>query len=63
MRFDLKKDKIIFCTDCGQEFVWTVGEQGFYEKKGLKEPIRSPMCRAVFAAARKDKFRGKKIEI
>jgi len=54
----MKKDKIIICQDCGQEFVWTLGEQGFYEEKGLKEPVRCPMCRATYKAAKKDKFRG-----
>jgi DNA-directed RNA polymerase subunit RPC12/RpoP len=53
------KDKIIKCVDCAQEFAWTVGEQEFYKEKGLREPVRCPMCRAAFKAAQKDQFRGK----
>ena len=59
MKTGFRADKIISCIDCGQDFVWTMGEQGFYEEKGLKEPVRCPMCRAVFASAKKDRFRGK----
>lgn len=28
----------INCLDCGQDFVWTVGEQQFFFDKGLKNP-------------------------
>ena len=55
----MKKDKIIVCQDCGQEFAFTVGEQEFYESKGLVDPVRCMMCRAKFQAAEKDQFRGK----
>ena len=54
------KDKVIKCQDCGQEFAWTTGEQEFYGQKGLQEPVRCPMCRAMHKAASQDKFRGKK---
>lgn len=53
------KDKIIKCVDCQSEFAWTIGEQEFYLKKSLKPPIRCPICRATYKAAKKDKFRGK----
>ncbi len=34
------------CEDCGQEFVFTVGEQEFYAEKGLvNKPKRCPECR------------------
>ncbi len=40
------KDKTIVCCDCGQEFVFTVGEQKFYQLKGLaNEPKRCKACR------------------
>lgn len=55
----MKKDKIIICQDCQSEFAWTVGEQEFYEEKGLEEPVRCPVCRATFRAAQRDKFKGK----
>lgn len=39
-------DKLLNCRDCGQEFVFTVGEQQFYQSKGLQhEPRRCPECR------------------
>ena len=53
------KDKVIKCQDCAQDFAWTIGEQQFYQQKGLKPPIRCPICRAIHQAAVQDKFRGK----
>lgn len=35
---DSIEDKDLFCTDCKQEFIWTVGEQSFFRDKGLKNP-------------------------
>lgn len=32
------EDLAIHCIDCGQDFVWTVGEQVFFRDKGLKNP-------------------------
>ena len=29
------EDKTLVCRDCGQEFVFTAGEQEFYAEKGL----------------------------
>jgi CxxC-x17-CxxC domain-containing protein len=41
------QDKTINCRDCGSEFIFTAGEQGFYLEKGLlNEPQRCPSCRA-----------------
>lgn len=41
-----KKDKPIVCKDCGEEFLFTIGEQEFYEEKGFtNEPVRCPDCR------------------
>ena len=40
------EDKTIICKDCGNEFVFTVGEQEFYKEKGFEnEPVRCPDCR------------------
>ncbi len=40
------EDKTLGCADCGQEFVFTAGEQEFYEQRGLlNEPRRCPDCR------------------
>lgn len=33
-------DKNINCIDCGQEFVWSSGEQQFFRDKGLQNPPR-----------------------
>lgn len=32
------QDKDIHCIDCGQDFVWSVGEQAFFRDKGLTNP-------------------------
>ncbi len=41
-------DKTLACKDCGQEFIWTGGEQEFYQSRGLvNEPGRCPTCRAA----------------
>lgn len=32
------QDKTLVCKDCGNEFVWTAGEQEFYAQKGLSHP-------------------------
>jgi CxxC-x17-CxxC domain-containing protein len=39
-------DKTITCRDCGREFVFSAGEQQFYQTRGLmNEPGRCPECR------------------
>ena len=41
------KDKVVKCIDCGEEFVFTAGEQLFYADKGFKnEPKRCKGCKA-----------------
>ena len=40
------EDKTLICKDCGNEFVFTAGEQEFYESKGfVNEPQRCKPCR------------------
>jgi len=40
------QDKSLQCSDCGQEFTFTAGEQEFYSSRGLQnEPRRCPECR------------------
>ncbi len=42
------QDKTLTCRDCGQEFVWTEGEQEFYASRGLvNQPGRCPECRSA----------------
>lgn len=39
-------DKTIKCVDCGDNFIWTSGEQAFFHDKGLKnEPKRCKPCK------------------
>jgi CxxC-x17-CxxC domain-containing protein len=46
-------DKTITCRDCGSEFLFTIGEQQFYQSKGLAhEPGRCPSCRALYKRER-----------
>jgi CxxC-x17-CxxC domain-containing protein len=41
------EEKTLRCRDCGQEFLFTVGEQEFYASHGLQnDPTRCPACRA-----------------
>lgn len=40
------KDITIKCRDCNEDFVFTAGEQQFYEEKGFtNQPVRCPACR------------------
>jgi CxxC-x17-CxxC domain-containing protein len=40
------QDKEMTCRDCGQQFIWTAGEQDFYAQRGFtNEPSRCPDCR------------------
>ena len=40
------EDKTLICRDCGQEFVFTAGEQEFYAQRGFQnEPSRCRECR------------------
>ncbi len=49
----IMQDITLTCKDCGNEFVWTAGEQEFYQQKGLtNQPVRCPECRKKRKAAR-----------
>jgi CxxC-x17-CxxC domain-containing protein len=40
------EDNTLRCRECGEEFVFSAGEQEFYQAKGLlNEPGRCPACR------------------
>lgn len=40
------QDKKLICKDCGEEFIFTAGEQEFYASKGFQnEPQRCKACR------------------
>jgi len=38
-------DLLLTCSDCGQEFVFTAGEQQFFEQRGYSSPRRCKPCR------------------
>ncbi|MGI9058580.1 MAG: zinc-ribbon domain containing protein [Ktedonobacteraceae bacterium] len=41
-------DKTLKCRDCENDFVFTAGEQEFYQQKGLmNQPGRCPSCRSA----------------
>jgi CxxC-x17-CxxC domain-containing protein len=41
-------DKTLKCRECGNDFVFTAGEQEFYQQKGLmNQPSRCASCRAA----------------
>lgn len=41
-------DRTMTCEDCGNEFVWSAGEQEFYAVMGFgNEPKRCPTCRKL----------------
>lgn len=48
------EDKTLICKDCGNEFLFTVGEQEFYAEKGFQnEPARCKECRNARKASTK----------
>ncbi len=41
------QDRILTCSDCGTEFVFTSGEQQFFQAKNFKnEPKRCKVCKS-----------------
>lgn len=46
-------DKSLTCRDCGQQFLFTTGEQEYFSSRGFtNEPSRCPDCRAARKADR-----------
>lgn len=45
-------ERTLTCRDCGQEFVFTTGEQEFYQQRGFSDPQRCPTCRQSRKAQR-----------
>lgn len=39
------RDREIVCVDCGERFVFSAGEQAFYQEKGYNDPKRCKACR------------------
>ena len=45
------EDQTKICKDCQGEFIFTAGEQEFYQEKGFEnEPLRCEACRKAFKA-------------
>lgn len=40
-------DKELTCIDCGEQFLFSVGEQCYFLSKELTEPKRCTGCRAI----------------
>ena len=43
------EDRILECVQCGAEFVFTTGEQLFFETRGFMQPKRCKPCRQAKA--------------
>ena len=57
------EDKTLVCVDCGEEFVFTVGEQEFYKEKGFEnDPKRCPKCRKAKKAAQQNRKQFEKLK-
>ena len=39
------EDRVLVCVDCGDQFVWTAGEQLYFSERGLAPVKRCPRCR------------------
>jgi len=49
---EMPADTTLTCRDCGQNFVFTTGEQEFYAARNYSEPSRCSDCRAARKAER-----------
>jgi hypothetical protein len=50
----VSEDREITCKDCGGNFIFTVGEQEFFQQKGFSEPVRCKPCRDARKAQKSD---------
>lgn len=50
----MSDDKTIKCKDCNEDFVFTAGEQEFFQSRGFSEPIRCKSCRDARKAQKAD---------
>ena len=47
-------DERIICVKCGRSFIWSYGEQRFYEEHDLDPPKHCPQCRPLRRAEFKE---------
>ncbi len=51
----MSEDRVITCVDCGEDFIWSVGEQEFFREKGFTdEPKRCKSCRQAKRLSQND---------
>jgi hypothetical protein len=50
----VSQDKEIKCKDCNQNFIFTAGEQEFFQSRGFTEPIRCKSCREIRKSQKND---------
>jgi CxxC-x17-CxxC domain-containing protein len=55
--FSEMTDQTLTCRECRQEFVFTAGEQAFYEERGYTAPQRCASCRQARKAQNGDSQR------
>ena len=54
------EDKKLVCKECGQEFIFTAGEQEFYAERGFaNEPQRCKACRDARKASQRSDVPGR----
>lgn len=41
------EDKYLQCCDCGNEFLFCIGEQRYFLSRSLSTPRRCPICRKL----------------
>jgi len=51
----MTQDKEMNCKDCGQKFIFTAGEQEFFQSRGFSEPIRCKSCRDMRKSEKSDR--------
>ena len=51
----MTQDKEMNCKDCGQNFIFTAGEQEFFQSRGFSEPIRCKSCRDIRKSEKSDR--------
>jgi DNA-directed RNA polymerase subunit RPC12/RpoP len=51
-------DERIECVECGRAFIWSSGEQRFYQEHRLDRPKRCPNCRSHRRDERRSGMRG-----
>ncbi len=54
----LREDRTLVCRECGKKFIFTPGEQEFYEAKQYRPPTRCRSCRMRQKQRGKPVYRG-----